>query len=711
MKRVKRICSGFMLGALILLSTSGSAPPAAEPAGPSAKTVLIVYSFHESMPWQERFREGLTSRLINYHGSLELFEEYMDSARFPTPEQANAFYLHLISKYENRKLDILITESGAASSLIYKNPELFPGAIRMYVNPQEGVLKKLNEKPGAAFIAVEEDIIGAFDAMLEVTKTKYVTVVGETITPQVRQRVDLLQARRPSGRNGVKVEYLLNMPMDFLINNIEMLPPDSAILYLLIFQDIAGKTYIPYQAAKMLASKSPAPIFSHWDSLLGSGIVGGHMLSATKVGELAGADMITLANGGEIASNASKEARVFANLYDWRALRRYKISEDSLPPGSQVLFRQSTLWSEYKYFLLGSVSFFLFLIGVISLLIYALTQRRQALRDLERERMRLEERVAVRTEDLSLSNTRLETLNYEILNKNKDLEDIGKDLQHHIEFVNQYVIILRTDQDGLTTSVSEAFCRISGYSKSELLGRPSSMLKHPEVEDAFIQNIWDAISRGEVWAGEIINKAKDGGGFWLDVNISPTYDSTGAIRGVTVIGQDITDRKMIEILSITDALTKLYNRMKLDRDLEREIERCNRYIHPISIIMFDIDHFKAVNDEHGHQTGDRVLIKIAELVKTNIRRVDIPGRWGGEEFLVICPETDEHGARTMAEKLRIAIEEHVFPDVGKITASFGAATRGPGEDPDELVNRADEALYEAKKTGRNRVVFSESPAG
>lgn len=166
--------------------------------------------------------------------------------------------------------------------------------------------------------------------------------------------------------------------------------------------------------------------------------------------------------------------------------------------------------------------------------------------------------------------------------------------------------------------------------------------------------------------------------------------------------------RALQTLSTTDQLTGLYNRMKLDEVLMTEITRAQRYGTAFSLIMLDLDHFKVVNDIHGHQVGDRVLIRLAEMLRASSRESDVVGRWGGEEFLIICPQTDREGARTSAEHLCKTIATTVLPVVGYKTASFGIAAYRTGDDEEKILQRADEALYRAKEAGRNRVVV-ESP--
>ncbi len=156
-------------------------------------------------------------------------------------------------------------------------------------------------------------------------------------------------------------------------------------------------------------------------------------------------------------------------------------------------------------------------------------------------------------------------------------------------------------------------------------------------------------------------------------------------------------------LSEIDDLTQLYNRMKLNQILIKEIKRCNLLQVDFSIIIIDIDYFKNVNDTYGHNVGDSVLVELSALLKDVMHENDSVGRWGGEEFLVILPETNIQYALQIAENLRTAIEKHAFSIVSHLTCSFGVTSYCCAEYPDVLIARADKALYEAKNNGRNRV--------
>lgn len=171
----------------------------------------------------------------------------------------------------------------------------------------------------------------------------------------------------------------------------------------------------------------------------------------------------------------------------------------------------------------------------------------------------------------------------------------------------------------------------------------------------------------------------------------------------------VKQKQQLAKVSVTDRLTGIYNRAKLDDILENEIHRYKRYKHVLGLILLDIDHFKDVNDTYGHQVGDKVLAELAVILKTHCRETDYVGRWGGEEFLFICPETDLDGIFILSETIRYSVESHKFSVIDKLTVSLGISGSEENDTADALLKRADDALYYAKGYGRNQtIVFADS---
>lgn len=164
----------------------------------------------------------------------------------------------------------------------------------------------------------------------------------------------------------------------------------------------------------------------------------------------------------------------------------------------------------------------------------------------------------------------------------------------------------------------------------------------------------------------------------------------------------------LERLSNTDKLTGLYNRLRLDELLQEQIALNERTGNIFTLVLCDIDHFKRINDEHGHLIGDEILVQLAALLTQNTRATDYVGRWGGEEFLIICPATDTPGAYRLIESLRQAVAELRFDNNLSLTMSFGIATVRPSSNILSILKAADTALYKAKRNGRNQVIVADA---
>ncbi|WP_018871353.1 diguanylate cyclase [Thioalkalivibrio sp. ALgr3] len=269
--------------------------------------------------------------------------------------------------------------------------------------------------------------------------------------------------------------------------------------------------------------------------------------------------------------------------------------------------------------------------------------------------------------------------------------------------------VLITDPEGVIVFANTAFLDLSGFDADSVIGATPALFKSEEHDDEFFTTMWERLRRGEGFRGEFVNRRPDGEKVHLEQTITPIFDDCGEITHFVAFGKDVTERVRMEDevrrLAETDWLTGLANRLTLGNRLEAELDRCDRYQRPMALIMFDIDHFKAVNDKHGHEAGDVVLKAVARTVDAQLREQDLLGRWGGEEFLIVLPETDGEGAAAAAEKLRRSIAQLDLPDAPAVTASFGVTERQPNDTPRAITRRVDQAMYQAKEGGRDRVVL------
>lgn len=289
-----------------------------------------------------------------------------------------------------------------------------------------------------------------------------------------------------------------------------------------------------------------------------------------------------------------------------------------------------------------------------------------------------------------------------------------KKLAQYVDIMDEYVLSSSTNLSGNIIEASKAFCRLTGYSKEELIGKKHNKLRHMDMKDTQYKLMWETITNNEIYSSEIKNKRKDGSIYWVNSTIFPLLDDENNKIGYMAIRQDITDKKRIEELSITDELTKLYNRRHFNKVLKEELNRAKRKNKNISFLMLDVDHFKLYNDTYGHQEGDTVLSKIGKVLNKHSRRAgDFAFRLGGEEFGIIFHEQNTNQALEFANNLLKEIEGLKIPHSHNsaseyVTVSIGLVYKNVdiNTTQEEIYKEADDNLYRAKELGRNRVVNS-----
>ncbi|MDK2877573.1 MAG: hypothetical protein PWR06_289 [Thermoanaerobacteraceae bacterium] len=291
----------------------------------------------------------------------------------------------------------------------------------------------------------------------------------------------------------------------------------------------------------------------------------------------------------------------------------------------------------------------------------------------------------------------------------KELQERNEILSTIMESARDAIIMI--DDKGNVTFWNPAAERLFGYSREEVMGKELHRLM---IQDERLYEVYkEAFKRFQLSGkrsavGKTIElKAKHKDGHEINVELSLSAVKIKDVWHAVGIVRDISERKKFEELlyrqSITDPLTNIYNRRFFMQMLEQEMERTRRYGKSFSVIMFDLDHFKSVNDRFGHAAGDMVLKSVADMIKGRIRKTDYFARWGGEEFIILLPETSVEDAAGLAEELREQLSSMTLPEVGRVTASFGVAGYRTSDTIDTILMRADSMLYEAKAAGRNCV--------
>ena len=259
--------------------------------------------------------------------------------------------------------------------------------------------------------------------------------------------------------------------------------------------------------------------------------------------------------------------------------------------------------------------------------------------------------------------------------------------------------------------VNEAFIEKTGYTAEEVIGKIPRILQREGTDREDLNKIRKALEEKESVRVNLRNFSKKGNEYWVDLSILPLPDKSGNITHFAAIQRDITGYKKLEqdlqILCRTDPLTTAANRRAFNEIISQEFSRFKRSQKEYALVMIDLDHFKSINDQHGHGAGDRVLIEVTERCKDNLRVHDIIARLGGEEFCILLPYTNLDQAQKVAERLRQKIELMPIISDGnriKVTVSVGISLVLEGDnDGHDAIERADKKLLEAKSMGRNRV--------
>ncbi len=293
--------------------------------------------------------------------------------------------------------------------------------------------------------------------------------------------------------------------------------------------------------------------------------------------------------------------------------------------------------------------------------------------------------------------------------------------------------------DGHITSISPAVEKVRGLTSEEAMGQSLDQILTTDSGlkvAAYLTEVNEDAKTGrrpKSFRGDLEYYRKDGSTFWTEVLAYPLIGSDGSVVEIVGVTRDINDRKhyerrleqaraaaevanralaasnralavanaKLQRMATTDALTGIANRRHFEEMVESEMARARRYDEHVSLIMFDIDHFKAINDRFGHLAGDRTLVELAHLVSLHLRAVDMLARWGGEEFMVMMPYCRAADALKAAERLRKLIADYAFPEVAKVTVSLGVTELHPDEPCENALKRVDDAMYQAKAAGRD----------
>ena len=272
---------------------------------------------------------------------------------------------------------------------------------------------------------------------------------------------------------------------------------------------------------------------------------------------------------------------------------------------------------------------------------------------------------------------------------------------------NSNNLILVTDLNGVIVYTNETFNKTLGYSEDELIGKHTRVLKSNMQDEEFYKNMWRELLKYGTFNGVFESRKKDGTLFYDKKYITTIKDDTGSSIYYMSISSDISKQKQTEAELkkevYIDSLTNIANKKKYNEIIKEKIENYKLNQKPFSLVLIDIDYFKSINDNYGHDMGDFVLKEFTKLISENIRDNDHFFRWGGEEFVLLIDKNIEETIE-ICEKLRMIIKKNNFQSI-KLTASFGVSSFKNAEDKESFFSNTDKALYKAKNGGRDTVAY------
>ncbi len=377
----------LLLFYLISLSATASSP---------SVQILLLNSLDQDMPWQKSVEAGLRDTLKQQQHRFDIYIENIDAGRFNEANQMSLMRHYLENKYLSKRIDIIVTQDATAARLLESNPYLFENTPRIYVEPDKSTVANITKLRNVIHSKVE--FKDASLAAIKLTQPKKIITINDSEHSISSQQFKLLNSILKSEFPTIELVHWIDLPLETLINKIQQEPASSIILYTPIFRERNGEPLSPYQTAQLLTNNSKAPMFSYWHSLLGSGIVGGYLLSGKQIGQQTAFAISNVVNNKPPQEINNKTLSGY--YYDWRQLKKYNLLNKTLPQDATLEYYQASYFEKHKSIILTTIAIVSVLSALLIFVISINNKRLALVHELDKERRSLESKVTERTKDL-----------------------------------------------------------------------------------------------------------------------------------------------------------------------------------------------------------------------------------------------------------------------------------------------------------------------
>lgn len=497
------------------------APPLVFPQSESKKlNLLIISSFSKDLPAQTAFESGLNQSLNYRQGAHNVFIEFMEIPRLNEENFKDNFAAFLTKKYQGINFDVVVCWASRAIGFLERNEKLFPRAHRIFIEDMakntEQVKKPANKK---ITLVVKDDYTASLAELIRLEHPNRLYVIGTSKDRGARLRTQQFREALDKVAPEIPVEYIFDQTLEQAASVLESVKAkDAAAFYLLLFSDGQGNAITPYDAAQYLTTRSKIPIYSFWESLMGSGIVGGYLVSVEKIGFLVGKTILSL-NQSEVLNTLSSMRYV----YDWEALKQWSIPKHMLARDALIIHRPPDILMAYRWHIIATLAVILGLATLSLFLNRALKLRNIAVHELAFERRNLEKTVEERTRELSQTNQEL-----------TDSEERYRSLS---DAAIEGIAIL---ERGTILEANNTLAKMFGYKTREFVGMTPMDLVIPAARE----DIKHKTLSGYLEPYEIMGLKKDGTPIPVQIR-ARMFEYKGRLSRVAVI-RDLTEQKKAE---------------------------------------------------------------------------------------------------------------------------------------------------------------------